>query len=165
MSYHGRSLSGLGAVTQTAAFDYEAKARELATFNGGSYVFVGLGRDGANPQVVAFPTADALRAKFDGTSASSKLFWAGMFDKATYADDSSIDPLLDSKSFQNQVFINTTVTNTLETLKNLAPYIIGGAVLIGGVLYFTRSGSKSKTPAKKRRRASAWRRRVTTVWR
>lgn len=165
MSYHGRrSLSGLGAITQTAAFDYEAKARALAAFNGGNYVFVGLGRDGANPQVIAYPTGDALRAKFDSTTASSKLFFAAMFDKVKYADDPSVDTMLDAKSFQNQVFINTTVTNTIETLKNLAPFIIGGAVLIAGAVYLTGSPSKKK-PATKRRRAPAWRRRITTVWR
>jgi hypothetical protein len=49
-----------------------------------------------------------------------------------------------------------------EKLKQLAPYIVGGAVLIAAAIYYSKKRKKGGGTKKRR---SSWRRRSVTVWR
>jgi hypothetical protein len=150
-----RRYRGLGA-TEEVGFRYSAEAlarANAALASGVGAVLVTFEMNGRNPIVEPFTTrslaSDAYSAKID---APGKLVYAGVFD---------------SGGAWNEWFGSTTTmfqTKTVvETLKNLAPVLLGVGVLIAGAVWLSRGEKRKGTP--RRRRSPSWRRRVTTTWR
>jgi hypothetical protein len=123
---------------------------------GKPYALVTYGAGGANPKVATFATLDQASAAFEVVAAGAKTSdraFAGVFDKGGVTGA--------AQRF-GQVEQRETVWSFTK-IKNLAPWIVGGAALIAGAVYLTRG--KSKGVGRQRRRATAtWRRRIVTTW-
>lgn len=165
MSYQSSVRSDLGFTT-SAIYDYVDGAQAiahaaLAASPGSKFAVVEIETNGGNPKTKLFGASDeaAATAYFEATmnTPSAKRKYLGMFD------ESSTGPWM-SQFFGATDYIETTWS--INKFKSLAVPILVGAVLIGAALYFGTSSKKRPVPAKARkRRTSAWRRRVTTTWR
>jgi hypothetical protein len=151
---YGKQRFGLGAVTQTPLFNYRAAAEPLATASfaktpGANRVVVTMEVDGKSPVVMPFSDTDVAGDAFEEVIATpGKRAYVGLFERAG---------IIGEQHFAAVQHVETRFS--FEKLKDLAPWIIGGAVVIAGAVYF------SKRRGKGRRRRAGWRRRTVTVWR
>lgn len=160
---YSRGRYGLGAVTQQS-FRYHDQAIQLAQgiFNktpSAGFVLVTFEALGRNPVVMPFAeSGPANEAYNDVIDAPGKRVYAGIIDR--------------EGGTWNEWFGAVTQVYeawfTKERLKQLAPWIIGGAVLIAGAIYYSRRKPRraGRRATKARRRLlPSWRRRTITVWR
>lgn len=155
-----RGMSGLGADAGLVGFQWNTEAEKLATpvfasTPAAMYVLVSFAANGANPQVLPFSDRIAgAQAYSDLTenAATDRVYAAGYCKNADGTTDQCDEWFGHGISTFSSYF-------TKYKLKQYAPWIIGGALVIGAIYY----SSKKKSPA--RRRRSSWRRRTTTVWR
>ena len=149
---------GLGAVQQTSPFNYRGVAEPLANASlartpSATIVVVALDADGKNPSVIPFSNAEMATDAFEDVIAKpGARAYVGSFDRGGVRAE---------QFFAVTQFVETRFT--FEKLKSIAPVLVGGAVLIAGVVWFSRSGKKAKSP--RRRRSANWRRRIVTTWR
>lgn len=164
MSYHTHGALrryGLGdeTTTTTTSFRYHDEAQALArnafaATPAAQYVLVTFEQNGRNPVVMPFSNTDQAGEMFSSVGdAPGARVYAGVFDKDLEIWNEWFGATIST--------FETTIATTVHTLKNLAPWIVGGAVLIAGAIYFTRKPGRGRA----KRRRSSWRRRTTTVWR
>lgn len=156
---------GLGAdAGEITTFKWSDEAQKLANAAfaqtpAAMYVLVSFAANGASPQVLPFSASAAGSQAYSDlieTSPTDRVYAAGYCKNS----DGTVD--------QCDEWFGTTIRTfgswfTKYKIKTYAPWVLGGAAVVIGVLYFGKKGKKS--PGRRRARRSSWRRRTVTVWR
>lgn len=156
----GRSMrrrGGLGATEQSFRYQEQAVALangKFASSPSAEFVLVTFDSNGRNPAALPFSTSNlANEAYNDVIDAPGSRVYAAVIDR--------------EGGVWNEWF--GAVTQVFETwfnkekLKQLAPWIVGGAVLIAGAIVYSKKRRRGGAP--RRRRRSLWRRKTVTTWR
>jgi hypothetical protein len=154
-------MQQLGA-TQSFRYHDEAIAvanKKFAATPSAEFVVVTFDALGRNPVAMPFSTSRLANEAFnDVIDAPGSRVYAAVIDREDVSNE-----------WFGSVIQVTQSWFTKEKLKQLAPWILGGAVIIAGAIYYSknkrRAGRSRAASARKVRRAISWRRPTVTTWR
>jgi hypothetical protein len=153
-------FAGLGAV-EWGWDQYQNLAVATAMQAAGNFSVVHVGRDGSFARALPYSTRAAMLAAWDRAGGlPADVAFAIAYDRTAPADERVIEQRA-----------NPTIERlTMSRIdwKGLAPWAIGGTIVVAAAILLTRKAkaTKKRAPSRKPTRTRAsWRKRVVTVWR